>query len=169
MKLNIQLTPEDYVRANFLNLRPRPAFKLAGYAFLVFAIFILGISFYQAVARREDFLVVPLIVAGGLVYLAFFFGFRWPQRLKKIFRQQKSLHSPYSIEVGDEMIFTKSENGESKLPWDFFIKWKENSGLITLYQSDIMLHIFPKRSFASPEEVAQFREMLIKKIGPARS
>ena len=54
------------------------------------------------------------------------------------------------------------------MTWDFFLKWKENNALFTLYQSDLMLHIFPKRYFASPEETAQFRELLVKKIGQAR-
>lgn len=166
MNLNIQLTPEDYVRANYLNMRPRPAYKLAGYVLLALTILILGISFYRVVVSQAE-MVVPLAIVGGLAYLAFFFGIRWPQRLKKIFRQQKSLHSPFAVEINDGMLFSKSEIGEVKLTWDHFIKWKENKYLITLYQSDIMLHIFPKRSFASPEELAQFRELLTKKVGPA--
>ena len=167
MKLNIQLTPEDYVRANFLNLRPRPVFKWTGLILLIFVIVVFGISTFQAFADRRDF-VIPAVLAGSLAYLVFFFRFRWPQRLKKIFRQQKSLRSPYLVELTDESVFMKSEIGESKMTWDFFLKWKENDVLFTLYQSDLLLHIFPKRCFASPEEVAQFRELLVKKIGQAR-
>lgn len=166
MKINIQLKPEDYVRANFLNIRPRPIFKLVGLVFLILTISILGISFFQLLAGKDKTLI-PFVIAGCLAYLAFYFGFRLPQRLKKIFRQQKSLHSPYSIEVNDDLIFVKAETGESRLPWNHFIKWKENKPLITLYQSDILLHIIPKRCFASPDELGQFRELLIKKIGQA--
>ena len=167
MKLNIQLTPEDYVKANLLNIRPRPVFKWVGYIFLTLMVVILGIAVFQAFAGNGDFFV-PAVMLGCLAYLILFFRFRWPQRLKKIFRQQKVLHSPHSIELTDESVFIKGENGESRLTWDFFLKWKENDVLFTLYQSDVMLHIFPKGCFASPEEMAQFRELVVRKIGPAR-
>jgi hypothetical protein len=167
MILNIQLTPEDYVKAIYLNMRPRPLFKWLGGFILLLLVFTLAVSGFRAVACHDDW-VVPAVLVGVLAYLTFVFGLRLPARLKKIFRQQKSLHSPYQMEITEEFVFTKSVVGESKLTWDYFRKWKEGKTLITLYQSDVMLHIFPKRCFASPDDVAQFRQLLLAKLGPAR-
>ena len=165
MNLNIQLTPEDYVKANYLNIRPRPVIKWAGYFMLLLAVLVLGISCYRCLVHGEDGLI-PSLLIGCLAYLAFFFGYRFPARLKKLFRQQKSLQSPYQVDVTAEWMLTQNETGNSKLTWDYFRKWKEGKELFTLYQSDLMLHIFPKRFFASPEELTEFRELLRAKLGP---
>lgn len=119
MKLTIQLTPEDYVKANLLNIRPRPAFKWAGCIFLTLMVVVLGIAIFQAFAGNGDFLV-PAAMVGCLAYLIFFFRFRWPQRLKKIFRQQKSLHSPHSIELTDESVFIKGGKWRVQADMGFF-------------------------------------------------
>ncbi len=110
-----------------------------------------------------------MTIAACLAYFAFLFGFIYPRRIRKIFRQQKILHAPHSFNVADEAVFTKSDIGEAKLTWDYFQKWKEGKNLFLLYQSDVMFHIVPKRCFASPEEMAQFRKLLLEKMGSSRS
>jgi YcxB-like protein len=61
----------------------------------------------------------------------------------------------------------KSTVGEENPTWDYFIKRKEGKNLLTMYQSDALFHIIPKRFFASAEEMSQFRQLLQKKLGPA--
>ena len=166
MNLQIQLTPEDYIQANYLNMRPRPVFKWAGYVILLLAVLVLGISSFQVLSHGGNVLV-PAVLAGSLAYLAFLFGFVYPARIRKLFRQQKTLQSPYRMEVTHEWMLTQHETGESKLTWDYFRKWREGGNIFTVYQSDVLMHLFPKRCFASLQELAQFRELLREKLGPA--
>lgn len=166
MNLSIQLTPEDYIQAVFLHMRPRPVLKWIGYFLLLLTVVVLAMSFYLAIAR-QDSLALPLFLLGVLVYLAFIFLFLLPRRLRKIFRQQKSLHSPHSFAPTDEAVLIKSAVGDQKLTWDYFRKWKEGKNLFTIYQSDAVFNIIPKRFFVSAEDMAQFRQLLLTKLGPA--
>ena len=166
MNLIIQLTPEDYVNANFVHMRPRPLIKWAGYFMLLLVVIVLPISIFDTGADQKDGFI-PVIIVAGLAYLVFLFGFMHPRRLKKIFSQQKMLHAPHSLNITDEAISTKSEVGEAKLTWNYFPKWKEGKNIFLLYQSDVMFHLVPKRCFASLEEMAQFRKLMLEKIGSA--
>jgi len=166
MNLAIQLTPEDYAQSCYVHMRPRPIFKWAGYFVLSLAVIAAVISLYFAFADREGFFI-PVFLVAMLAYLAFLFLFIQPKRVRKIFRQQKIMQSPYSFTVTDEAVITKSDVGDTKLTWDYFVKWKEGKNLFMMYQSDVLYHMVPKRCFASPEEMTQFRQLLETKLGPA--
>lgn len=166
MNMIIQLTPEDYVQACYINMRPRPILKWAGYLVLALTAFAIVISLYFALADREGFFI-PVFLVACLAYLALLFLFIQPKRVRKIFSQQKAMQIPYSYTVTEEAVMTKSEISEEKLPWNHFIKWKEGTNLFVIYHSDVMFRMVPKRCFASPEEMAQFRQLLETKLGPA--
>ena len=165
MKLNLQLTAEDYVRACYLNMRPRPVFKWTGYFILLLAVLMLGVAGYQYLAHGEAG-VLCLILAGSLIYLAVLFKYTYPKQIRKLYGQQKMLQSPYTVEFTPEGLLTRHETGDSKLTWDYFRKWKEGRELFTVYQSDVLMHIYPKRCFASTAELDEFREMLRLRLGP---
>jgi len=166
MNLTIQLTPEDYVQSCFVHMRPRPVIKWAGYFVLSLAVIAVVISLYFALVDREGFFI-PIFLVVMLAYLAFLFFFIMPKRVRKIFWQQKTMQSPYSFTVTDEAVITKSDVGDMKLTWGYFVKWKEGKNLFMMYQSDVLYHMVPKRCFASPEEMTQFRQLLQAKLGPA--
>ena len=166
MNLTIQLTPEDYVQACNINMRPRPVLKWAGYLLLALAAFAVVISLLFAVSGGEGFFI-PVFLVFMLAYFAFLFLFLVPRRVRKIFWQQKAMQIPYSYTVTDEAVMTKSEISEEKLPWNHFIKWKEGKNLFVIYHSDVMFRMVPKRCFMSPEEMTQFRQLLETKLGPA--
>ncbi len=165
MKINIQLTEEDYIQATYLHIRPRPLFKWASYILVAFLLFTLVASIFVAVAHPEQ--IYPPILMGGLfVYFWFIFGVWTPRRCRKTFRQQKALQLPYSFEFNDENFIARAEYGETKLTWDYLRKWKEGKTIFTVYQSDRIMQMIPKRCFTSPEEMTQLRELLTRKIGP---
>lgn len=166
MNLTIQLTAEDYIQATYVHMRPRPVLKWAGYFILLLAVITLVVSLYFAIVDHEGF-SLPILMIACLAYLAFLFFVFQPRRIQKIFRQQKSLHSPYSFAPMDEAVIIKSDIAEGKMPWDHFVKWKEGKNLFMVYQSDVLFHMVPKRCFASPEEMTQFRKLLEAKLGPA--
>ena len=166
MILNITMTEEDYISASFLHLRPRPAFKWAGLVLVVLALVAVAAPFCTGAPRHIQFLVSASL-ASLIVYFAVAFFVWMPFRCRKTFRQQKTMQLPYTLDFTNECVITKAEYGEAKLTWDFFRKWKEGKTLFTLYQSDPIMQVVPKRVFASPGEMSAFRELLVRKIGPA--
>jgi len=78
----------------------------------------------------------------------------------RIFRQQKSLNLPFSIEATSEAFCAFNETGKTTMPWGHFVKWKESERLLLLYHSDILFNLVPKRLFQSGAELAEFRGFL---------
>jgi YcxB-like protein len=167
MKLNIQLTEEDYIKANYLNLRSKRFLMWAGCLAVAFLAITMAVSAFRAFTYHEDPTCV-FVMAGAFALFVFFFKVRFPQRLRHIFRQQKSLHLPYSVEFTDAGIVSTRVEGETKHGWDYYRKWNEGKTLFLLFQSEVLMNMIPKRCFASPEEMAEFRELLAKKIGAAK-
>jgi hypothetical protein len=167
MKLNIQLTEEDYIKANYLNLRSKRIVMWAGFLVVAFLAITMVTSIFRAYAYHED-PTCAYIMAGAFILIVFFFKVRFPQRLRHIFRQQKSLHSPHSVEFTDAGIVSTRVEGETKHGWDYYRKWNEGKTLFLLFQSEVLMNMIPKRCFTSPEEMAEFRELLTKKIGAAK-
>lgn len=93
--------------------------------------------------------IVPI-----LIILAIFPLYRYvilPNRIKKIYAQQKELHSPFEIEFTDTAMIFSNEFGNATRPWNHFTKWKENNELILLYHSDVIYNTLPKRIFTDPQ------------------
>jgi hypothetical protein len=164
MKLNTVVTEEDYVKAYYLHLRPRSGYKIAGYLFLVLAVFILLLSGYRVLAYRENPLV-PTMLLIALISLGYYFKVTIPEHCKKIFQQLKERHEDSHLEITDEGIFGKTAFGEDKYPWHHLRKWKENKTMFLIYPADVLFIILSKRCFSSSNEVVECRELLTKKIG----
>lgn len=106
------------------------------------------------------------------ITIAFLYPFTWytiyiPYKAKKIFKQQKSLQIPFVVVVSNEGLHFSNEMGEVKIPWDNFLKWKENKNLFLVYHSDVLFQMLPKRLFGSLEEKMSFRNTLTSNINKA--
>ena len=167
MEFSSRIEPDDYVRAQFLHIRPRPLYKWLGLILGFLLIFTLAASFYVAVTRH-DYSPSLLFMPACLGYLLFYFFVLLPRRTKKIYRQQKLLQQPLLIRISDEQFYSKNEYGESSLPWNTFLKWKEGKDLFLVYQTDRLFHMLPKRFFPSAEATDELREILRKHLGNPR-
>ena len=168
MKLKGQLQWTDYLNSTLLHMQPGRLSKIVLYGelLLVGCAFIGG--FYLLVIGRLERPIsffLPLIIFLGIYPL-----YRYlllPNRVKKIFSQQKDLSSPFEMEFTDTALVASNEFGNSNRPWGNFIKWKENDDLLILYHSDILYTIIPKRIFTAPEQVEKVKAFLEKSNVPA--
>lgn len=165
MKLHCQITLEDYIKAQFLHLRPRPIIKWVSVLIVLTA---LALSIQQLVLPPSGAITwTPFAILGGLAYFAIIYGVILPLRIKKIYRQQKSLQEPYESELTDKTYASVSVHGAATMPWNMFHKYKMNKDTILVYQSDAIYHIFPKRWFTE-EQFADFQEILHRHLGHPR-
>jgi hypothetical protein len=171
MKLKGQLQWTDYLNSQLLHMRPDPFRRIMYYgvsAVLVFAM-VSGLYFF-AIGQLDIQLsyILPFFI-----FLAIYPLYRYvilPNRVKKIFTQQKELSSPFELEFTDTGMTMSNEFGNSIRPWKNFIKWKENSELIMLYHSDVMYSIIPKRIFPDSQQIETFKSYLEKeKVSVAKS
>lgn len=160
MKIQCQLSPQDYIHAQQLHLRPRPILKWLGIGLILVAV----LACFQVGLHGERRLATPLVIAAALVYLAVMFGVVMPIRTRRIFRQQKTLQAPFEIELTDDAFQGSSVHGSLQLPWKDFHKYKQNERLILLYQSDALFHMLARRWFTD-EQWSEVQGILARNLG----
>lgn len=163
--MQVQLSPFDYLAAIRLGIKPRPVLAAIGSILALvglFGLFLIVRSVLQMRASWNELI--------GIFALSFFPVWYWvylPWWVNRLFRQQRSLHEPYSIDLERDGLRFQTSNGEALLPWNHVHRWRESKSVFSLYQSDTLFHIIPKRSFAPPFTETAFRDALLQNVGPA--
>ncbi len=156
----------DYLRAQYLHLRPRPFWERVGIAIVVMGLALLVVAFDrgQAGGPSPRF---PYLLVGSLAYLALYFCVFVPWRARTLYRRQSGVLSPFRIQADAGGLVVSSEQGEVRLPWMALRKWKESRHLFLIYRSDSLFHLVPKRLFASSEQIEAFRMLLLRYLAQA--
>ena len=154
------LQPGDYVRAQYLHLRPRPIYKIVG-------IIILALSLWAGwhSITSGDLSTLDYLFFLAIIFLILNFAVYLPWKTRRIYRQQKALHRELRMKFDDVGVTAENENGRSSTPWEDYLKWKQNDQLILLYFSDCLYHMVPKRFFADAHDFEKLRELIPGKIG----
>ncbi len=148
----IQLS--DYVRSQYLHIRPRPVFAVID--FLILALSVCALVAYPS-----------WIMAGAAVALVLWLLVLIPWSAKKNYKQYKALAEPMTIEVRDDGLFFKRINGEGLVPWSEIVKWRQNDKLLLLYPANNVFHLVPRHFFTTQEAYAEFVEVLKARCGNA--
>ena len=171
MKIKGQLEWTDYLNSQLLHMQPSSFVRVVlygGFSLLALAsITILYMSFVGQLAVDISY-ILPVFIL--IVVFPLYRYVLLPNRVKKIFTQQKTLSLPIEYEFTEIGLNTSNEVGNSTLPWTYFIKWKENKELIMLYHSDVLFNMIPKRFFADPQQIETVKSFLEKnKVPKAKS
>ena len=142
-----EIRPEDYRRAVYLHLRPRPVFAVAGVLMLALVVLALVLM----IRSHPPWDPIMLVLPGCLVYLAVVFFVLIPWRATKQFKQNRFLAHATDYRIDETGLLVQSDLGTTKIPWDHLHKWKENKRLILLYPTDATYFLFPRRLFTSAE------------------
>lgn len=168
MKIQVQLTEEDYLASRWLAMRPRRWIQIAGWLVIATLFFGTAVGVNEALHKRS----IPVELwweIGAIVYFVVWFLVLMPWRLKKIFWQQKSLQRPFELEFTDSHLSVFSENGHVTLAWTDFVKWKKNKRMILIYQSDALAHLVPLRAFQTDADGRQTEDLLKSKLGDQKA
>jgi hypothetical protein len=163
MKLRAALTPQDYVNAQYLSMRPRPFFKWCGIFLIALTVLMCVVSLFIFPLHWSAFFIA---LVG--VYLMVCYAFLLPHHARKIFNQQKTLQQPYDMEITAEGVSSSGSHGSINMEWKDFHKYKMGKDLILVYQSDVLFHMFPKRWF-SDDEFAQLQNYLHENLGEPKT
>jgi len=166
MKIEVDklLTEKEHAAAQWLHQKPRPAFAFLGVLLLIVAIGVLWLSFFGSLAKDDGATRWAVLIF--VVYIMLHWSMILPMKWRRIYRQQKSLQRPYSLEITDQGIAGKSENGEGVVPWGDYVRWKEGNGIFLLYLSDPLFQVIPFRyfHFQTDEQIEEFRKLLSQKV-----
>ena len=82
-----------------------------------------------------------------------------PSQARKHFLQFKGIEAPITYDWNSEKFSVRSDRGNADRNWGDILKVREGDGLILLYTTDVLFEIVPKRWFATPAQMDEFRTL----------
>jgi len=154
MPIQGTLSESDYVSAQFLHVKPRPALKITG-------LLLVAICIAVAIFHPTLWFIVALayLVGSFLIYMPF--------KARRTFRQYKALSEHVTIEVRDDGLFFKRTNGEGLVPWSHILKWRANDKMLLLYPASSMFYLITTKFFPSQDSFIEFKTLIETKLGKA--
>jgi hypothetical protein len=84
----------------------------------------------------------------------------------RVYRRNSRMFSTRTVTTSDTGIVSDHQLGHSESAWNMYEKFRETQNLFLLYQSTDLIGILPKRAFAIPANLQQFRALIASKIRP---
>jgi len=166
MTISATLSPEDYLKAQRLQLRCL-LLRSTVVAWMLFAI-IPALTIYciwQLVERPpEGINWMPFLIVGMAALLPLFYWVLLPQQIRKAFATQVWLQEPKEIQIDGERLSIRSSGRTFSMPWKDFLKYEVHGDMVFLYETQRNYHIFPQHWFTA-EQYAEFKEVLKKTLG----
>lgn len=123
------------------------------------ALFVFGIFFYIYSAPDLGVYAIGLSIFLGLIL------FLVPSLVfRRIYRRNSRIFGHRTVSISDTGIVSDHPLGHSETTWNMFERFRETKNLFLLYQSADLTSPMPKRVFANPAELAQFRVLLTSKV-----
>ena len=158
--LHFQLTPQDYVRANWDFYRSSRVMWII-WIWLGPCMFAAGI--YRFFAETGHPLTFPLFIGAIMLIFMPWSLFVLP---RSAFRKQPAMAAPQSIAVGPDGVTFDSPLFRGADAWELYASFSETKHLFMLYLKPRMFRIVPKRAFSSAEQIDQFRSLIAQHIPP---
>jgi hypothetical protein len=157
--LNVEgeITERDYLRAQWLHMKPRRGYRVAGYVVLALFVVTCGLLLFVSVSLGDASPAVTLLGPVAVILLAGAI-LRWQYR--RIYRRQPSLQGTHSYQFNEAGFVAASPHGRGEANWSVFTKWREDANLFLLYQADNLFHMLPKRWFGPAGRIEEFRRIL---------
>jgi len=155
----VTITEENYIRAGKMQLVPTHKQLING-KFVAFLIVLAGILGPIVFLRQGSMSMIPFgppcLLAGILIFPSIVL----PTRLKRLYSQQRELHQPLTVEIGEEGIRGSNQLASTTRAWADFVKWIENDEFILLYLSDLQSLIVPKSQVEEHDTIDTIRSHL---------
>jgi hypothetical protein len=135
-----------FIRAQWLHVGWRLLILLAFPAMFIVLIAIGWLGTGSApIAKRltavaTSFLWVPFMLA--------LFWWQW----RRLYERSPYLKEPLWGSVTDEMLEVHGPTGDSKVPWDHFVKIRKSKDLCLLYRSPVLFNLLARQFFASAQD-----------------
>jgi len=166
--IQVQLTAQDWVDANRLNMR----WTRNDWLTRCLGVALLGAA--GGLLFANDTLPELLQVLGGLLMVVFPLTY-WvttplvgylivPGRARRLFEQTKSASALFTVTWDEDAISFESAEWKQRSKWTEFLKWRESEALFLLYINVQNFRIIPKRSFADAAQIEQFATVVRDKV-----
>ncbi len=84
----------------------------------------------------------------------------------RVYRRNSRMFGLRTVTISDTGIVSDHQLGHTESAWNMYEKFRETQKLFLLYQSADIIGIVPKRAFANPADLQQFRALMASKVRP---
>ncbi len=167
MEITYELTERDFREAFVAHRNARLAFRLAtrmfgaGMVLLLLASVLAGILLPGGRQTLQS--LMPVYLLFGAIVLVIWLG-PW-QAARSQFRGQPAARGPKTLTTTDSGMEWEGTTAKSEVHWPAYVRWCESNSMLLIYPSPALFVIVPKRAF-TPEQLAEFRQLLEQNIGP---
>lgn len=164
ISFRVQLTPEDYIKANYLHMRPSPRWKT--FYFILLGLYLSLIIFmgYSAVVVETNISDFIFWLFWGIGALCFYF-FLLPARIRRLASQSTYITFENQVEISPEILEVVGVTGTIRMRLADCNKYKVSKDLIMLYLTNREFFMFPRRCFPSEADVQTFLSYLQANLG----
>jgi hypothetical protein len=115
----------------------------------------LGVAFYVYAGHWSGIFLIALSIFLLLVQLII------PSLVfARVYRRNSRMFGMRTVTVSDTGIVSDHQLGHSEAGWSMYEKFRETQNLFLLYQTTDVIGIVPKRVFANPADLQQFRALI---------
>lgn len=146
------ITERDFIKSQFLHIKPNVTFTVLGLLICVLVLFVL------------IFISFSWLILAIVTYLLAYFFMYLPYRAKKIYRDYKVIQDKVHIIKREDGLLFRNSRGEGLLQWGDIKRIKTNSDLVLIYPTDVIYYIIPAHFFAEPSQFDDFSIELKQKL-----
>lgn len=166
LSVTFTLTRADLLRLNFRAVFRNPVIVVI--YLLTAAMWVISMLAQPSIRERSvaykiDFgtiawavVTVPFCVVMGLLIVAIVF-----------LRNHRGVLGPHTITLSDEGLLEKTEFNEGRWNWSGILRVQTSNDFIFAFVNDSLVHLIPKRAFASPAAALEFETRLRKGVADA--
>ena len=165
IKFTVQITEQDFMNAQRLHMRPGKISRMSRY---ILGIILVPSLLFLAVADAYHAQLPALVALGVIALVIILFLVILPRRLRRFYREQKTLKYPFTIELNEDGVFSEGENGNGRIKWDNFYAWKMDSKTVLLYQARNFFNVIPCRFLTTAQNGGEAIDLIERKLPKKR-
>lgn len=128
-----------------------------------------GFSALGTVGVWGKLIIVCGFLAWGAIMIPLCWGFCYlllPRQARRLFRQQRSLHSPWTYRWSETGLENEGETGLVRFKWGDLHAWTRGRKVFLFYANDALFYMLPLHALSEAE--ADELESLLERRGPKR-
>ena len=124
---------------------------------------VVGTGLWFTIAPRIGLVLIALGI------LDIIWGWLWSQTIgprenQRLFDTLTDLHGQIVYEITEHGVRVVNQNGSTLHSWSEYLDLGEDANIFALCRSQTMMEILPKRWFADPEKISEFKEFALEQV-----
>jgi hypothetical protein len=157
MRIEYQISEEDFVAAGKLAMRKR--FKRAAvqiYLFPIIGAVFLAAAAITAIAKHNLSAMWPIMLWGAILVCI---PLLWSYKFRRVYRKTPPLHDRRTLDLDDTHLSFKTQNSNSRTPWQSYTRFFEDDKTFILFQQGNQFFVPIPKHELSPSQITELRSI----------